>query len=83
MTGIEELFEARVDGVVSANLKLKGKPNPDIFVRCAEMLGVKPHEAIVVEDAVSGIQAAVQGKFGIALGIDRTNHRYESIIILY
>lgn len=69
--GIEGLFEARVDGVVSESLGLKGKPNPDIFLKCAELLGVKPDRAIVVEDAVSGVQAGENGHFGLVLGIDR------------
>jgi len=71
--GIEGLFEARVDGVVSESLGLKGKPNPDIFLKCAELLGVEPDKAIVVEDAVSGVQAGRNGRFGLVLGIDRGN----------
>jgi beta-phosphoglucomutase-like phosphatase (HAD superfamily) len=69
------LFMAKVDGNDLEKYKLKGKPHGDIFVKCAEMLGVAPSQAIVVEDAVSGIQAAVDGKFGLALGLNRTGHR--------
>ncbi|HFB62252.1 MAG TPA: beta-phosphoglucomutase family hydrolase, partial [Bacteroidetes bacterium] len=69
--GLEHLVETRVDGVVSAVLKLKGKPAPDIFLTAARNLGVKPHRAVVVEDAVSGVAAGKNGNFGLVLGIAR------------
>jgi beta-phosphoglucomutase len=47
-----------------------GKPHPAIFLAAAQELGVDPHEAFVVEDAVSGIQAAKAGEFA-ALGVAR------------
>jgi len=69
--GLEELFETRVDGVVSAELGLKGKPEGDIFVRAAENIGAKPERSIVVEDAVSGVQAGRNGGFGLVIGLAR------------
>lgn len=33
------------------------KPFPDIYIKAAELIGLKPHECLVVEDAVSGIKA--------------------------
>ncbi len=71
IAGIEGLFQARVDGVVSAELNLKGKPSPDIFLKCAEMLGVPPQRAVVVEDAISGVQAGRNGHFGLVIAVDR------------
>jgi len=68
---LEHLFEARVDGVVSQELKLKGKPDPDIFVTAAERLGLRPGQCLVVEDAISGVQAGKAGNFGMVLGIAR------------
>jgi HAD superfamily hydrolase (TIGR01509 family) len=65
------LFGTRVDGVVSAELGLHGKPEPDIFTTACENLGVKPENSIVVEDAVSGVQAGAKGNFGLTLGVAR------------
>ena len=66
-----DLFEARVDGVVSEELGLSGKPNPDIFLEAASRLGVAPSESVVVEDAISGVQAGRAGEFGLVIGVDR------------
>lgn len=73
-TGIDRIIETRVDGVVSAELGLKGKPEGDIFVKAAENMGVDPSDTIVVEDAVSGVQAGKNGKFGLVIGIARENN---------
>lgn len=72
-----EIFDARVDGVVSAEMNLHGKPEPDIFTTACDIIGVKYSSAIVVEDAVSGVQAGKKGNFGLTLGIARENNRRE------
>ena len=72
--GLTHLFEAKVDGVDSAELELKGKPDPDIFVRAADDLGVERERCVVVEDAVAGVRAGRAGKFGLVIGVDRTGH---------
>lgn len=69
--GIADLFDFRVDGVVAAELGLPGKPAPDTFLEGARRLGVEPERAIVVEDAVSGVQAGRAGGFGLVIGVDR------------
>jgi beta-phosphoglucomutase family hydrolase len=75
--GITDLFETHVDGVVSAELGLKGKPEPDIFTTACDNLGVQHHRAVVVEDAVSGVQAGFKGRFGLVIGVARENNAYE------
>lgn len=65
------LFDTCIDGTVSQALGLKGKPNPDIFVECCYVLNIYPCNAIVVEDAESGVEAAKRGDFGLVVGIDR------------
>ena len=43
---------------LSRKISTKGKPNPDIFLKAADMLGLQPEECIVVEDSPAGIRAA-------------------------
>ncbi len=75
--GIEDLIETRVDGVVSAEMGLKGKPEGDIFVTAAKNVGVAPDRAVVIEDAVSGVQAGQNGGFALVIGVARENNEKE------
>ena len=68
---IEDLFQVRVDGKVAAELGLPGKPAPDTFLEAARELGVDAKRAVVVEDAISGVQAGRNGGFGLVIGIAR------------
>jgi beta-phosphoglucomutase family hydrolase len=70
--GIEELFEARIDGGVADREHLKGKPAPDTFLAGARALDVEPEHAAVFEDALAGVQAGREGKFGWVVGVNRT-----------
>ncbi len=72
--GIENLFQTRVDGEVSAQLKLRGKPEGDVFVVAAYNLGAHPGKAVVVEDAISGVQAGRNGGFGLVIGLARKDN---------
>jgi beta-phosphoglucomutase family hydrolase len=78
--GLLDLFETRVDGVVSAELGLQGKPEPDIFTTACDNLGVDYDTSVVVEDAVSGVQAGRAGNFGLTLGIAREENSRELLI---
>ena len=71
LAGLEDVFDTLVDGVVAADDELKGKPEPDIFVTAARNMGANPGECVVVEDAISGVQAGRAGNFGLTLGIAR------------
>ena len=73
--GIDNLFDVRIDGVVAGELGLAGKPAPDTFLEAAGRLGVAPERAVVVEDAVSGVEAGRAGGFGWVIGVDRTGNR--------
>lgn len=75
--GILDLFETRVDGVVSARLDLRGKPEPDIFTTACGNLGAPPGRSVIVEDAVSGVQAGAKGKFALVIGVARENNAQE------
>ncbi len=51
----------RVDGKVAAQEGIAGKPAPDMFLTAAERLGATPAQAVVFEDAISGVQAGAAG----------------------
>jgi beta-phosphoglucomutase family hydrolase len=70
--GIEDLFEARIDGVVAGREHLRGKPAPDTFLAAARALGLGPQEAAVFEDALAGVEAGRAGRFRFVVGVDRT-----------
>lgn len=69
--GINDLFEARIDGVVARREHLHGKPAPDTFLAGARALGLAPAEAAVFEDALAGVEAGRAGHFGYVVGVDR------------
>lgn len=70
--GLLDLFDARVDGNDAARLSLAGKPAPDTFLHAAQLLGVPPARAAVVEDALAGVQAGRAGGFAQVIGVDRS-----------
>ena len=72
---IESLFDVRVDGLVSTEFHLAGKPAPDTFLKAAQMLGVSPARAVVVEDALAGVESGRAGGFGLVIGVDRGGSR--------
>lgn len=61
-TGIYEFFDAVSDG----NNIAKPKPDPEVFVKAADMLGLENRQCLVVEDAVSGVLAAAAAKMDCA-----------------
>ena len=54
---IEQLFDAIVDG----NHVSKPKPDPEVFLKGAEAVGVPPEHCVVFEDAIAGVEAAHNG----------------------
>jgi beta-phosphoglucomutase family hydrolase len=69
--GLGDRFVSVVDGRVAAALGLAGKPAPDTFLHAARECGSAPADAVVVEDAVSGVRAGAAGAFGVVVGVDR------------
>src|ERR1700712_4027702 len=51
------MFDAIIDG----NKVSKAKPDPEVFLKGAEAVGVSPTECVVFEDAIAGIEAAIAG----------------------
>ena len=75
--GIQGLFSVKVDGVDSAKLHLKGKPDPAIFLEAARRLKVAPEKTAIVEDSLAGVEAGRRGKFKLVIGLDRANQSKE------
>ena len=69
---ISELFDARVDGQEISRLGLKGKPAPDTFLDAARRVEAEPSRAVVVEDAIAGIEAGRAGRFRLVIGVDHS-----------
>ena len=60
--GLGGFFDAVCDG----NCIMRAKPDPEVFLKAAEMLGIPPGDCLVVEDAASGAAAARAGGFPLA-----------------
>jgi beta-phosphoglucomutase family hydrolase len=74
---LDAFFEVRVDGNAVRAQKLSGKPAPDMFLAAARLLRVEPARAVVIEDAISGVQAGANGNFGLVVGVARKNNAEE------
>lgn len=55
--GVKHYF----DGYLCGDMVSKGKPDPEIFLKAAELAGSQPGECVVLEDSTSGIHAAFNG----------------------
>lgn len=72
------------DAVSDGNNITKSKPDPEVFVKAAEMLKLPAEECFVVEDAKAGIDAAKTGGFvsvgiGDAADYDKTDYKISTI----
>jgi beta-phosphoglucomutase len=67
--GIGKFFDAIADG----NVVSKAKPDPEVFITAAKLVGVPPEECIVFEDAVAGVEAALKaGMRCVGIGSEKT-----------
>jgi len=74
--GIYDLFDAIVDG----NDVTQAKPDPEVFVRAADALGITHSDAIVFEDSVAGIEAAnIAGMCSIGIGHTDVLHKAQYV----
>lgn len=69
--GLGHTFEVVVDGKVAEEKGLAGKPDPATFLYATSLMGFPHFLCVVIEDAVSGIVAAREGRFGLVVGVDR------------
>ena len=74
---LDAFFDVRVDGNTIRAQHLAGKPAADTFLTAAHALGVDPTRAVVVEDAISGVEAGRNGNFGLVIGVARKGNAEE------
>ena len=75
--GLGGYFDAVSDG----NNITKSKPDPEVFLKAAQMLGVLPEQCLVVEDAISGAQAATNAGMQCATVGDAAKNGYGNHIL--
>lgn len=76
-TALSEFFDAVVDG----NSVTQAKPDPEVFLKGAELLGVQPCECVIFEDAKAGIDAAKKaGMKCIGVGDPRILNEADRVI---
>jgi beta-phosphoglucomutase-like phosphatase (HAD superfamily) len=74
---LDGFFDAQVDGKLIHAQHLAGKPAPDTFLRAAQLLGTEVSRTVVIEDAISGVQAGRAGNFGLVIGVARKGNDEE------
>lgn len=74
-TGLEDWFDVMICG----DEVTKSKPDPEIFLRAAEGLGVSPKRCLVLEDSLNGISAALSGGFHVVMIPDLTMPDKETV----
>jgi beta-phosphoglucomutase family hydrolase len=74
---LDHFFDVQVDGNTIHTQHLAGKPAPDTFLTAARLLGIDPARAIVIEDALSGVEAGFAGSFGLVIGVARKGNADE------
>jgi beta-phosphoglucomutase len=75
--GLTHLFDCIVDGTVVT----RAKPDPEVFLKCAEELGVEPRGCVVFEDAIAGIEAAHAGQM-FAVGVGDKHILYKADMVI-
>ncbi|WMW79743.1 beta-phosphoglucomutase [Undibacterium cyanobacteriorum] len=75
--GLLEQFDAIVDG----NKVSKAKPDPEVFTKAAQELGVDARQCIVFEDAVAGVQAALNADMHV-VGIGEAKVLHQAHVVL-
>lgn len=73
-TGLAGMFDAVADGTMIT----RSKPDPEVFLKAAELIGMDPDSCLVVEDADAGVEAAkAAGMHSAAIGAAVKSHQAE------
>lgn len=75
--GLDSRFKVIVDG----NQVTHSKPDPEVFLKGAEKLGLKPEECLVLEDAISGVEAAKRAGMK-CIGVGEVDHLNEADLVV-
>jgi len=69
------------DAIVDGTKVTKAKPDPEVFLRCAELIEIKPENCVVFEDAQAGIQAAINGNMHcVGVGSPETLNQADFVV---
>jgi beta-phosphoglucomutase len=75
--GMDNLFDAIADG----NIVRNAKPDPEVFITAAKMLGVPPENCVVFEDASAGVEAAINaGMLCVGIGSDNILKKADIVV---
>ncbi len=72
VTNLIQYFEGKMFSAYEIN---SWKPNPELFLYAAKSMGFEPNECVVVEDSISGIQAAKAGGFDVIGFVNDNNQQ--------
>lgn len=64
---------SKFDAIIDGNKVTFSKPDPEVFLKGAEAMGLKPEDCVVFEDASAGVKAAIDGGFR-CVGIGEEQH---------
>ena len=67
-------FKYILDGVIAEKHGIASKPDPEFYLHAAELMGRKPQECVVLEDAISGVISAQRAGIKTVIGVARKNN---------
>ncbi|MFH1118690.1 MAG: HAD family phosphatase [Bacteroidota bacterium] len=70
--GCKDVF----DVIVDSSMIRKGKPDPEVFLRAADLLGAKPDKCVIFEDSLKGIEASLRAGMKV-IGLATTHYYAE------
>ena len=73
-------IQSEFDAIVDGSMITRTKPDPEIFLKTAKLMGIQPADCVVVEDAEAGVQAALAaGMKCIGIGSSKILHRADRV----
>ena len=66
-----------IDVIVTGSDAANGKPAPDIYLKCAELLGIQPFECLVIEDSINGIRSGKNAGMRVCAFTGTKHHDFD------